>query len=78
MNPPITNATLYFLVQYFGLDMISTLLLYKTFWLKMFEQFIYSPGMWHGSCVPIKHKMKLTRTDLSIAKAFDIDVVTMW
>ena len=37
MNPPITNATLYFLVQYFGLDIISTLLLYKLFWLKMFE-----------------------------------------
>jgi len=44
----------------------------------MFEQFIYSPGMWHGSCVPVKEEMKLTRTDLSNAKAFDIDVVTMW
>ena len=34
-------------------------------------------GLW-SSCVPVKGKMKLTRTDLSIAKAFDIDVVTMW
>ena len=38
----------------------------------MFEQFVYSPGMWHGSCVPVKEKMKLTRTDLSNAKAFDM------
>ena len=75
MNPPITNATLYFLVQYFGLDIISTLLLYKPFWLKMFEQFIYSPGMWHGSCVPFQEEMKLTRTDSLNKKGFDVYVM---
>jgi len=34
-------------------------------------------GLW-CSCGGVKEEMKLTRTDLSNAKAFDIDVVTMW
>ena len=47
MNPPTQNATLYFFVQYFGLDIISTLLLYKPFWLKMFEYvYIWGTAMW--------------------------------
>ena len=75
MNPPITNATLYFLVQYFGLDIISTLLLYNPFWLKILSMSIYrGEGAW-ASCVRVKVKMKLTRKDLSNAKALDMFVM---
>ena len=32
-------------------------------------------GAW-ASCVPVKEEMKLTRTDLSNAKAFDMFMIT--
>ena len=74
MNPPITNATLYFLVQYFGLDIILTLLLYKPFRLKMFE-YIY----WGYGVVILRTGQRGDETNpnrFSNAKAFDMFMIT--
>ena len=40
-------------------------------WLSIYK----GEGAW-ASCVPVKEEMKLTRTDLSNAKAFDMFVMT--
>lgn len=51
-----------------SLDIISTLLLYNPFWLKMFEhEYIYGVGVW-SSCVGVKEEMKLTRLDVALCE----------